>query len=119
MPKRVLVVDDHPAVALALKVFLRSDGRYEVAAQRADRRRGARAARRPGRRPARSQPARHERVSSSCARSATRGPDAKLILHSAADDTPEVDAVRPLVDAVAAKSGFIEVLAALERLTGG
>ena len=31
MPKRVLVVDDHPAVALALKVFLRSDGRYEVA----------------------------------------------------------------------------------------
>ncbi len=47
------------------------------------------------------------------------GPDAKLILHSAADDTPEVDAVRPLVDAVAAKSGFIEVLAALERLTGG
>ena len=30
MPKRVLVVDDHPAVALALKVFLRSDGRYEV-----------------------------------------------------------------------------------------
>ena len=30
MPKRVLVVDDHPAVALALKVFLRSDGRYEI-----------------------------------------------------------------------------------------
>ncbi len=46
-------------------------------------------------------------------------PDAKLILHSAADDTPEVEAVRPLVDAVAAKSGFLEVLAALERLTGG
>jgi hypothetical protein len=39
--------------------------------------------------------------------------------HSAADDTPEVEAVRPLVDAVAAKSGFLEVLDALDRLTGG
>ena len=39
-----------------------------------------------------------------------RGPGAKLILHSAADDTPEVDAVRPLVDAVVAKSGFTEML---------
>ena len=52
-------------------------------------------------------------------RSAQPAPDAKLILHSAADDTPEVEAVRPLVDAVAAKSGFLEVLDALDRLTGG
>lgn len=117
MPKRVLVVDDHPAVALALKVFLRSDGRYEVAQSALTAAEGlallgdqdavlldlhlpdmsglelVRAFRQ-------------------------RDPHAILILHSAADDTPEVEAVRPLVDAVAAKSGFLEVLDALERLTG-
>jgi DNA-binding NarL/FixJ family response regulator len=31
LPKRVLVVDDHPAVALALKVAFRVDGRIELA----------------------------------------------------------------------------------------
>ena len=30
MSKRVLVVDDHPAVTLALKVAFRLDGRFEL-----------------------------------------------------------------------------------------
>ena len=35
MRKRVLVVDDHPAVALALKLYFKRDGRYVVAASAA------------------------------------------------------------------------------------
>ncbi len=30
MRKRVLVVDDHPAVALALKLYFKRDGRFVV-----------------------------------------------------------------------------------------
>ena len=118
MPKRVLVVDDHPAVALALKVFLRSDGRYEVADSAPTAAEGLRLLGGQDAVPARSQPARHERARARAGVPRRASPGAKLILHSAADDTPEVEAVRPLVDAVAAKSGFTEMLAALERLTG-
>ncbi len=46
-----------------------------------------------------------------------RAPDTPLILHSAADDTPELEAVRPLVDAVVPKAGIDEVLTALARVT--
>jgi len=118
MPKRVLVVDDHPAVALALKVFLRSDGRYEVAQSAQTAAEGLAML---GDQDAVLLDLNLPDMSGYELVRAFReaGPDAKLILHSAADDTPEVDAVRPLVDAVAAKSGFIAVLAALERLTGG
>ena len=109
MPKRVLVVDDHPAVALALKVFLRSDGRYEVAHSAKTAAEGLALLGDEDAVLLDLQPAGHERHRAGAAfRDA--GPDAKLILHSAADDTPEVEAVRPLVDAVAAKSGFLEVL---------
>ena len=118
MPKSVLVVDDHPAVALALKVFLRSDGRYEVtrsartAAEGLEMLGGEDAVLLDLHLPDMSglELVRAFRAA---------GPDAKLILHSAADDTPEVEAVRPLVDAVAPKSGFLQVLDALDRLTGG
>ena len=119
MPKRVLVVDDHPAVALALKVFLRSDGRYEVVHSAKTAAEGLAmlgdedAVLLDLHLPDMSGLERRARVPRSAA------PNAKLILHSAADDTPEVEAVRPLVDAVAAKSGFLEVLDALDRLTGG
>jgi hypothetical protein len=41
-----------------------------------------------------------------------------LILHSAADDTPELDAMRPLVDAVVPKSRLEDLLKELARLTG-
>jgi hypothetical protein len=40
-----------------------------------------------------------------------------LILHSAADDTPEIDAVRHLVDAVVLKSRVDDLLTTLARLT--
>jgi DNA-binding NarL/FixJ family response regulator len=116
-PKHVLVVDDHPAVALALKVFLRADGRFAVtdtattAAEGLERLGGQDAVLLDLHLPDMSGP---ELVRAF----RERDPQAKLILHSASDDTPEVDAVRPFVDAVAPKTGFSEVLAALERLTG-
>ena len=118
MPKRVLVVDDHPAVALALKVFLRSDGRYEVSDTAPTAAEGLRLL---GGQDAVLLDLYLPDMSGLELVQAFRDrePGAKLILHSAADDTPEVEAVRPLVDAVVAKSGFTEMLAALERLTGG
>jgi len=117
MPKRVLVVDDHPAVALALKVFLRADGRFVVsdsaltAAEGLERLSGHDAVLLDLHLPDMTGP---ELVRAF----READPDAKLILHSASDDTPEIDAVRDLVDAVALKSGFTEVLAVLQRLIG-
>ena len=119
MPKRVLVVDDHPAVPLALKLHFRRDGRFEVSDRAAT-------------------------AADGLALLASRDYDVvlldlhlpdqsgvalvqafraqangvPLVLYSAADDTPEVDAVRGLVDAVARKSDVSEAIAALERLTG-
>ena len=118
MPKRVLVVDDHPAVALALKVFLRSDGRYEVTDSAKTAAEGLELL---GGEDAVLLDLNLPDMSGIELVQAFRdaGPEAKLILHSAADDTPEIEAVRPLVDAVASKSGFLEVLDALDRLTGG
>src|SRR3954464_8052566 len=117
MPKRVLVVDDHPAVVLALKVFLRRDGRYEGSAAAAAAGEGLE--RLPG----------HDAVLLDLHLPDLSGPDlvrafrardpgVKLILHSAADDTAEVDAVRGLVDAVVPKSRAEEVVSALDRLIG-
>jgi DNA-binding NarL/FixJ family response regulator len=117
MPKRVLVVDDHPAVALALKVFLRSEGRYEVAHSAQTAAEGLALL---GDEDAVLLDLHLPDMSGVELVQAFRAaaPDAKLILHSASDDTPEVEAVRPLVDAVAAKSGFLELLDALDSLTG-
>jgi DNA-binding NarL/FixJ family response regulator len=117
MAKQVLVVDDHPGVTLALRVSFRLDGRFEVSHSALTAADGlammddqdvvlldlhlpdmdgpelVRAFR-------------------------ARRPDLPVILHSAADDTPEVDAVRGMVDAVALKSHVDHLLATLARLTG-
>ena len=117
MTRRVLVVDDHPAVALALKVFLRRDGRFVVTDSATTAADGL--ARLDG----------HDAIVLDLQLPDRGGPDlvrafrtgapgAALILHTAADDTPDVEAVRPLVDAVVPKSTPAAVLAALERLTG-
>jgi len=114
--KRVLVVDDYPAVVLALRVALEPDGRFVIgdiattAAQGLDEL--------PG----------HDVVlldlhlpdmegKPLVEAYRQRAPDVPIVLHSADDDTPEVEAVRPLVDAVAPKGRNAEVLDALVRAT--
>lgn len=120
MQNGVLVVDDHPAVALALKLHFKRDGRFAVSGSAPTAAEGLRLL--------------------ACERFAAvlldlhlpdlegealvrayrdASPGVPLILHSAADDTPEVDAVRPYVDAVTLKSEVGDVLAALQRLTEG
>jgi DNA-binding NarL/FixJ family response regulator len=116
MPKRVLVVDDHPAVALALRLALRMDGRFEVADSATTAAEGLAKA------------AGHDVVlldlhlpdgegPELVRQFRARHPEVPLILYSAADDTPEVAAARPLVDAVVLKSRVDDLLAALERVT--
>jgi DNA-binding NarL/FixJ family response regulator len=116
MAKQVLVVDDHPAVALAVKVAFKADDRFELAASAATAAQGL------------------ERLDGTDAvlldlhlpdldgrelvgKFRERAPGTPLILHSAADDTPEVDAVRDLVDAVVLKGRIDDLLAALGRVT--
>jgi DNA-binding NarL/FixJ family response regulator len=117
LPKRVLVVDDHPAVALALKVAFRVDGRFEVAgsAQTAAAAlalpAGADAVLLDLHLPDMAGPTLVHAFRS-------RDPGVPLILHSAADETPEVGAIRHLVDAVVPKSDVDELLTVLARLTG-
>jgi DNA-binding NarL/FixJ family response regulator len=116
MSKRVLVVDDHPAVTLALKVAFRLDGRFEIgasattAAEGLELLEGQDAVLLDLHLPDMSGP---ELVTAFRA----RAPGVPLILHSAADETAAVAAVRGLVDAVTLKSEVGEVLAALARLT--
>jgi len=117
MAKHVLVVDDHPAVALALRVAFKRDRRFELGATAATAAEGL------------------ERLAGQdvvlldlhlpdlAGRELVeafreRAPDTPLILHSAADDTPEVDEVRALVDAVVSKTGIGDVLTTLSRVTG-
>jgi DNA-binding NarL/FixJ family response regulator len=117
VPKRVLVVDDHPGVALALTVLFRRDGRFDVADTAATAQEGL------------AKLAGHDAVLLDLHLPDLGGPElvrafrerdpaVPLILHSAVDDTPEVDAVRDAVDAVVLKSRIDDVLAALERFTG-
>ena len=118
MPKRVLVVDDHPAVALALKVAFRVDGRFEIAGS-------ARTAADGLELPVADADAvvldlhLPDMAGAPLVQAfRTRDPEMPLILHSASDETPEVDDVRHLVDAVVLKSHVDELLAELARLTG-
>jgi DNA-binding NarL/FixJ family response regulator len=115
--KRVLVVDDHAGVALALKVAFRREGRFEVADTAQTAAEGLR------------KPANHDAVlldlhlpdlsGRELVRAfRERDPSVPLILHSAVDDTPEVEAVRDLVDAVVLKSDLENVIATLVALTG-
>jgi DNA-binding NarL/FixJ family response regulator len=117
LAKRVLVVDDHPAVALALKVVFRMDGRFEVAGSALTAADGLELAGdgedavlldlnlpdMSGLPLVQAFRDRHGAI--------------PLILHSAADETPEIDAVRHLVDAVVLKSRVDELLETLARLT--
>jgi DNA-binding NarL/FixJ family response regulator len=117
LAKRVLVVDDHPAVALALKVVFRADGRFELAGSAQTAAAGLQL-------PAAGTDAvlldLHLPDMSGVALVQAfrdRDPAVPLILHSAADETPEIGAVRHLVDAVVLKSRVDELLATLARLT--
>jgi DNA-binding NarL/FixJ family response regulator len=117
MRKRVLVVDDHTAVSLALKVAFKMDGRFELGGSAKTAAEGL------------EQLDEQDAVlldfhlpdmTGSELVEAFRGrrPGTPLILHSADDDTPELEAVRELVDAVVLKSHVDDVLATLARLTG-
>jgi DNA-binding NarL/FixJ family response regulator len=116
MAKHVLVVDDHPAVALALRIAFKRDRRFELTGSAATAAEGL------------------ERLDGQdvvlldlhlpdlggaelVQAFRERAPAVPLILHSAADDTPEVEAVRPLVDAVVQKNHVEDVLATLARVT--
>jgi two-component system, OmpR family, KDP operon response regulator KdpE len=115
--KRVLVVDDHAGVALALKVAFRRDGRFEVADAAATAAEGVRKL------------AGHDAVLLDLHLPDLAGPalvqafrerdsTVPIILHSAVDDTPEVAEVREAVDAIVLKGRVEDVLAALARCTG-
>jgi DNA-binding NarL/FixJ family response regulator len=117
MAKRVLVVDDYPGVALALRVAFKWDGRFEVTDSAVTGAAGL------------EKIAGHDAVlldlhlpdmqGPELVRAfRERAPDVPLVLHSAIDDTPEIDEVRDLVDAVTLKSRTEELLAVLARLTG-
>jgi two-component system response regulator FimZ (fimbrial Z protein) len=114
--KQVLVVDDHPAVSLALRVAFRLDGRFAVADSAAT---GAEGLRKLAGQDAVLLDLHLPDMGGSDAVSAfrERGCGVPLILHSAVDDTPGVDAVRGMVDAVVLKSRVDDVLTALGRLT--
>lgn len=116
MTKRVLVVDDHPAVSLALRVAFRMDGRFSVADSAATGAEGL------------EKLEGHDAVlldlhlpdmvgPAMVGAFRERGSGVPLILHSATDDTPSVDEVRDMVDEVVLKSRVDDVLAALSRLT--
>ena len=116
MKKRVLVVDDHPAVPLALRVAFRRDGRFAVAdsattgAEGLEKLDGQDAVLLDLHLP--------DMVGADMVgRFRERGSGVPLILHSSDDDTPSVHEVRELVDAIVLKSRVDDVLAALTRLT--
>ena len=117
MAKRVLVVDDHPAVALALRIAFKRDRRFELAGSAATAAEGLE--RLDG----------HDAVlldlhlpdlgGPELVRAyRERAPATPLVLHSAAEDTPEVEAVRSLVDAVVPKNHVDDLFDVLARLTG-
>jgi DNA-binding NarL/FixJ family response regulator len=116
MAKHVLVVDDHPAVALALRVAFKRDPRFELAgsastaAEGLERLDGQDVVLLDLHLPDLSGP---ELVRAF----RERAPAMPLVLHSAADEGPEVEAVRPLVDAVVPKNRVDDLLDALARLT--
>jgi DNA-binding NarL/FixJ family response regulator len=115
--RKVLVVDDHPAVALALQVAFRLDGRFEIEGSAATAREGLEAL--DGQDAVLLDlhlPDLHGRELICAFRDRAAG--VPLILHSASCDTPEVDELRDEVDAVVLKSRVDDVLAVLARLTG-
>jgi DNA-binding NarL/FixJ family response regulator len=117
MAKHVLVVDDHPAVALALRIAFKRDRRFELAGSAATAAEGLE--RLDGQDVVLLDLHLPDLAGPELVRAfRERAPDVPLILHSADDDTPEVEAVRALVDAVVQKNRLDDVLEALGRLTG-
>ena len=117
MAKHVLVVDDHPAVALALRIAFKRDRRFELAGSAATAAEGLE--RLDGQDVVLLDLHLPDLAGAELVRAfRERAPSTPLILHSAADDTPELDAVRPLVDAVVPKSRLEDLLTELARLTG-
>lgn len=117
MAKQVLVVDDHPAVALALRIAFKRDRRFEVAGTAATAAEGLQ------------QLSGQDVVLLDLHLPDLAGPElvrafrdaapsTPLILHSAADDSPQLESVRALVDAVVPKSHIEDLLAVLSRVTG-
>ncbi len=117
MPKRVLVVDDHPAVPLALKLHFKRDGRFAVAGTAGTAADGLRALAGDYDAVLLDLHLPDESGVPLVAAFRERLGEVPLILYSAADETAEVEAVRHLVDAVASKSDIREVIAVLEALT--
>jgi DNA-binding NarL/FixJ family response regulator len=117
MAKHVLVVDDHPAVALALRIAFKRDRRFELTGSAATAAEGLE--RLDGQDVVVLDLHLPDLAGPELVRAfRERAPATPLILHSAADDTPEVEAVRPLVDAVAPKSVIDDLLTVLSRVTG-
>jgi DNA-binding NarL/FixJ family response regulator len=117
MAKHVLVVDDHPAVALALRIAFKRDRRFELTGSAATAAEGL--ARLDGQDVVLLDLHLPDLAGVELVRSfRDRAPDLPLILHSADEDTPEVAEVRPLVDAVVQKSQVQDLLTVLARLTG-
>ena len=117
MAKHVLVVDDHPAVALALRIAFKRDHRFELGGTAATAAEGLE--RLDGQDVVLLDLHLPDLAGPELVRAfRERAPSVPLILHSADDATPEVEDVRPLVDAVVQKSRIEEVLAALARVTG-
>ena len=117
MAKHVLVVDDHPAVALALRIVFKRDRRFVLAASAATAAEGLE--RLAGQDVVLLDLHLPDLAGPELVRAfRERAPATPLILHSAADDTPELEAVRPLVDAVVPKSRIEDVLGELARVTG-
>lgn len=116
MAKHVLVVDDHPAVALALRIAFKRDARFELAGSAATAAEGL--ARLDGQDVVLLDLHLPDLGGPELVRAyRERAPAIPLVLHSAADDTPEVEEVRPLVDAVVPKNRVEDLLEVLARLT--
>jgi DNA-binding NarL/FixJ family response regulator len=116
MTKSVLVVDDFAAVAIAMKLAFRHDGRFELAGSATTAAEGL--AQLNGQDVVLLDLHLPDMSGEELVRAFRAHSPAAIVLHSAADDTPEVDAVRDLVDAVTTKSQTDDVLAALAAVTG-
>jgi two-component system, NarL family, competent response regulator ComA len=116
MAKHVLVVDDHPAVALALRVAFKRDRRFELAGSAATAAEGLE--RLDGQDAVLLDLHLPDLAGEQLVRAfRERAPTIPLILHTAADDSPELDGVRPLVDAIVPKSRMEDLLGELARVT--
>jgi two-component system, NarL family, competent response regulator ComA len=117
MAKHVLVVDDHPAVALALRIAFKRDRRFELAGSAATAAEGLE--RLDGQDVVLLDLHLPDLAGEQLVRAfRRRSPATPLVLHSATDEGPELDEIRPLVDAIVPKSRMEDLLTELARVTG-